>query len=373
VVLVKVQTSGISRSEKYFCYPPPPRMLVVEEKSTGHHSFSNNHLDCDYCLTNTAHTRVMNMETKPFTFTAMESMKKEDCVEPEHRHELESFIWILAFVCLRYNNGKAQNWTLVDAWMTSSYVHCAEKSARFWASAVDLMELTNKVQPGFKNEWDLAWQLVVDAHDSYPYVDKQIAKAARNPSLTPDIPNSSQTCNTLVDKLKEFVNLTPNLHRVEELVQELGLGELIPTHFIKIIVIAYNCFATDLKLYHTVCSSSLAERDVSYIILVVASFNTDVDIYGTPNFSVALTVRLQHGCRRCESVIVPLLKDTTGAISKDNVSANSNRLRPENKVQVVCYRCPISIYQGQVFVLVTHTSTLSTGGAMFGRIAEHSY
>jgi len=92
-------------------------------------------------------------------FMAVALLKKEywdGKTKREYRHELESFIWILAFVCLRYKDGKAQRGTLVDEWMTSSFRHCRREKADLWTSPVQLVQMIEEVQAGFKNEWTLA-------------------------------------------------------------------------------------------------------------------------------------------------------------------------------------------------------------------------
>src|SRR5271154_7439111 len=80
-------------------------------------------------------------------------------IERRYRHELEACIWILPFVFLRYQNGKSQSGTLVDAWMTSDYITCAEKKTHFLLPT-KLRQNEQLCQPDYKDHWKLADDLL---------------------------------------------------------------------------------------------------------------------------------------------------------------------------------------------------------------------
>ena len=80
-------------------------------------------------------------------------------IEREYRHELEACIWILPFVFLRYQDGKSQRGTPVDAWLRSDYIACAEKKAHFMM--VNILADNEKLcQLDFKDHWRLAEELL---------------------------------------------------------------------------------------------------------------------------------------------------------------------------------------------------------------------
>jgi len=160
-------------------------------------------------------------------FMAIALLKKEywdGKIKREFRHELESFTWILVFVCLRYQDGEAQHGTLVDAWMSSNYIQCAEKKAHLWLSPTNLKKLIEEVQADFKDEWALARRLLILARDMYLSVEGQ-SEEDRGDSET-ETPDLMEAWSMFVTHLKKISRASPPVNYVEELVQELGLEEL---------------------------------------------------------------------------------------------------------------------------------------------------
>ncbi|KAF9480256.1 hypothetical protein BDN70DRAFT_931918 [Pholiota conissans] len=69
-------------------------------------------------------------------------------------HELESFVWILAYVSLLYDGGIRKRNADVDAWVTSDYINCRRVKEDF--TALDnLNKLAEKAQPNYKAYWPL--------------------------------------------------------------------------------------------------------------------------------------------------------------------------------------------------------------------------
>src|SRR5271154_1459235 len=80
-------------------------------------------------------------------------------IQRRYRHEAEALIWILPFVFLRYQNGKSQPGTLVDAWMTSDYIACFKEKSGF-LHRTKLPEKEQLCQPDYKDHWMLAQELL---------------------------------------------------------------------------------------------------------------------------------------------------------------------------------------------------------------------
>ncbi|KAF8881294.1 hypothetical protein CPB84DRAFT_254716 [Gymnopilus junonius] len=69
-----------------------------------------------------------------------------------YHHELESFLWILPYVFLLYQDGKRKG-TAIEDWITSSYDSCFAAKLTFLSKINDAK---SKVQSDFKNCWVLA-------------------------------------------------------------------------------------------------------------------------------------------------------------------------------------------------------------------------
>jgi hypothetical protein len=80
-------------------------------------------------------------------------------VARHYRHELEAFIWILAFVFLAYQDKKFQRGTLVEKWMTSDYNNCRIQKRDF--QAFDrLSDHDERRQADFIQHWPLPRHLL---------------------------------------------------------------------------------------------------------------------------------------------------------------------------------------------------------------------
>ncbi|PPQ90091.1 hypothetical protein CVT25_012255 [Psilocybe cyanescens] len=87
----------------------------------------------------------------------------EGKIQRFYHHELESFIWILAYVCLLYDKGIQKKNAAVDAWRTSDYNTCREKKGGFYTHNV-LTAVKDKVQASYKAYWPLADELCFNLH-----------------------------------------------------------------------------------------------------------------------------------------------------------------------------------------------------------------
>ncbi|KAH9478326.1 hypothetical protein JR316_0008779 [Psilocybe cubensis] len=94
-------------------------------------------------------------------FMAIELLSKKYWEGKIHRfyhHELESFIWILAYVCLLYDRGIRKKNAAVDSWRTSDYGVCRMEKRDFYGNLDE--ELANQVQANYKTYWPTAQNLV---------------------------------------------------------------------------------------------------------------------------------------------------------------------------------------------------------------------
>lgn len=94
-----------------------------------------------------------------------------------YRHDLESFVWVLVWVCLRYENGVllAASSRLLDEWATVDPVTCGEKKRTFLDRFVH-----------FERDWmdPQIWRLVEDSlevleDDKHRQVKNKIAQARK--------------------------------------------------------------------------------------------------------------------------------------------------------------------------------------------------
>ncbi|PPQ94398.1 hypothetical protein CVT25_002486 [Psilocybe cyanescens] len=85
----------------------------------------------------------------------------EGKIQRFYHHELESFIWILAYVCLLYDKGIRKKNAAVDAWRTSDYNTCCKNKLHFYTLGV-LKAVKDKVQASYKAYWPLAVELCIN-------------------------------------------------------------------------------------------------------------------------------------------------------------------------------------------------------------------
>jgi hypothetical protein len=68
-----------------------------------------------------------------------------------YRHDAESFIWVLTWVCLRYEDGKLRSSRPLDEWLKADAKQCREKKNDFMNSG------RREAQPSPSHEaaWDI--------------------------------------------------------------------------------------------------------------------------------------------------------------------------------------------------------------------------
>ncbi|KAF8898272.1 hypothetical protein CPB84DRAFT_1780781 [Gymnopilus junonius] len=75
--------------------------------------------------------------------------------ERYYHHELESFIWILPYVFLQYQDGKRVKGVDVNAWITSNYTNCLKEKLFFYTHGA-IEDAAKKVQANYKVCWKFA-------------------------------------------------------------------------------------------------------------------------------------------------------------------------------------------------------------------------
>ena len=182
---------------------------------------------CDYDLSiSRQRPRVPGTDrTGTIPFMAVELLTDKywnGSLERLYRHELEAFIWILPFVFLRYQNGKSQQGTLVDRWMTSNYIACRNQKSGFQIVR-DLSKKKRFCQSDFIDHWELvesllSWNTKVD-----------LAAFEQKKDLGVDSDDSVVSIWLLfVAQLRVITKRDPeHLSYVAKLVDDLGLENLL--------------------------------------------------------------------------------------------------------------------------------------------------
>ncbi|OAX34638.1 hypothetical protein K503DRAFT_785624 [Rhizopogon vinicolor AM-OR11-026] len=88
----------------------------------------------DYDLSSAGDTPTGNERTGTLPFMAMELLTKaalEGKVEHLYRHDAESFIWVLTWVCLRYEKDQLIEDRPLDHWLKVGAIRCREKKHDF--------------------------------------------------------------------------------------------------------------------------------------------------------------------------------------------------------------------------------------------------
>ncbi|GLB44274.1 hypothetical protein LshimejAT787_1602040 [Lyophyllum shimeji] len=171
------------------------------------------------------HPRVLGSDrTGTIPFMALALLREEywnGKLERQFYHELEAYIWILVFVFLRYQDGKARNNTLVERWMTSDYNACRE--AKGSLIYFDTREVAGRqVQNDFRNEWPLASTLLRWALESGNLRSQQLSE--------PEVVVRTDFAGVWKDflaKLRFSAAKFPGLQYLENLMDALGLEKLL--------------------------------------------------------------------------------------------------------------------------------------------------
>lgn len=145
-------------------------------------------------------------------------------IERLYRHELETFLWILPFIFMRYQNGQAQQTTSVDGWMTSDYVKCAMEKLFF------LHHLSSR-DSRCKNDYQDLWKLVFHLFDWQKMLFNGLgnSKSESDTSNDSDIVNGNDLISVwlpFVAVLKKVAVKYSHLSYIGKLVDELELERL---------------------------------------------------------------------------------------------------------------------------------------------------
>ncbi|OAX30693.1 hypothetical protein K503DRAFT_788297, partial [Rhizopogon vinicolor AM-OR11-026] len=128
----------------------PSNLMVYKSRSNKWIGVLN-----DYDLSSTHDGPRGNERTGTIPFMAIELLEEdaiEGKVEHLYRHDAESLIWVLTWVCLRYEDGKLRNNRPFNQWLKQDANGCREKKNDFMNSG------RGKAQPSpsHKSNWETA-------------------------------------------------------------------------------------------------------------------------------------------------------------------------------------------------------------------------
>jgi len=95
-----------------------------------------------------------NERTGTIPFMAIDLLEKEAIqgkVQHLYQHDAESLIWVLAWVCLRYEDGKLRSSRPLDEWLKADANECREKKNDFLISG----RRKAKPSPSHKANWEI--------------------------------------------------------------------------------------------------------------------------------------------------------------------------------------------------------------------------
>lgn len=104
--------------------------------------------------------------TGTIPFMALELLSRhywEGKLKRYYHHELESFLWMIPFLFLSYNNGERKPNKYIDAWRTSNYDVCREKKNDFRGNT--LLDAQSTIQPDYKSFWTVVHVFISDLDD----------------------------------------------------------------------------------------------------------------------------------------------------------------------------------------------------------------
>jgi hypothetical protein len=96
-----------------------------------------------------------NERTGTIPFMAIELLSPkaiEGKVEHLYRHDAESLIWVLTWVCLRYEDGKLRSNRPFDAWLKEDATGCREKKNDF----LNVGRKDSQPSPSHDSNWETA-------------------------------------------------------------------------------------------------------------------------------------------------------------------------------------------------------------------------
>ena len=109
----------------------------------------------DYDLSSMKDVPAGQERTGTVPFMALDLLEDEAIegkVEHLYQHDVESFVWVLTWVCLRYEDGKLRtNGRLLNEWLTVDAKGCRKEKSGFLGSS-----MRHKLQPSSSN-WPVAY------------------------------------------------------------------------------------------------------------------------------------------------------------------------------------------------------------------------
>ena len=112
----------------------------------------------DYDLSSLKHAPTGRERTGTVPFMAMELLTTKALtgkVEHLYRHDAESFIWVLTFASLRYEDGKPLNESrLLDNWLTVDAIGCYKEKNTFLS--LERRDDDLQVSPSHQTNWNIA-------------------------------------------------------------------------------------------------------------------------------------------------------------------------------------------------------------------------
>ena len=108
--------------------------------------------------------------TVPFMALALLTPQAiEEKVEHLYQHDAESLIWVLTWVCLRYEDGKVRSDRPLDAWLKADAIGCKKAKKDFLGGGCQ------DAQPSPSHETN--WEVVLSCltHVSAMYLPRRVA------------------------------------------------------------------------------------------------------------------------------------------------------------------------------------------------------
>jgi hypothetical protein len=102
--------------------------------------------------------------TIPFMALALLTTQAiEGKVEHQYQHDAESLIWVLAWVCLRYEDGKVRSDRPLDAWLKADANGCREKKKDFLGGGCQ----DAQPSPSHQNNWEVVLSCLTHVSSMY--------------------------------------------------------------------------------------------------------------------------------------------------------------------------------------------------------------
>jgi hypothetical protein len=119
----------------------------------------------DYDLSSIQDTLSGNKLTGTIPFMVIELLTLEG-KKHIYRHDAESFIWVLTWVCLQYENGNLKpKHRLLDGWLKVDAIRCLNQKSGFLLSG--RMAVKTQPSPSHQVNWEIAQRCLTDVAAFY--------------------------------------------------------------------------------------------------------------------------------------------------------------------------------------------------------------